>query len=164
MAKTRLDLPDFDPSEMFSYRNGNLFWKSGGRGRTIGKKIGSLLPNGYVFVQIKGRYFMVHRLIYLMHHKTWPEYIDHIDCNKSNNKIENLREITKSLNALNVKVNKKNNSSGFNGVYWSNRSKKWIAQVSRNHKTKYIGGFDTPVKAAEEIQKYLSTKPTQGEI
>ena len=158
MAKTRNDPPEFDVREVFDYADGSLFWKQPGRGRKIGAAVGSLMLNGYITLNVKGRYFLVHRLIYLFHTNKWPELIDHIDCNKSNNRIENLREANKSENGLNTKELRKNNKSGFKGVYWSVSVNKWIAQYTSNRKTTYLGCFDEPVKAAKAIKEYLSTK------
>jgi hypothetical protein len=160
MAKTRNEPPSFDVREVFDYSDGNLLWKQPGRGRKIGAVVGSLMLNGYISLNVKGRYFYVHRLVYFFHTGRWPELIDHIDCNKSNNRIENLREVNKSQNGLNRKDLMPNNKSGFNGVYWSKAAKKWIAQSTLNRKTTYIGGFNEPVEAAKAIKEYLSTKET----
>jgi hypothetical protein len=158
MPKARKDPPDFDVRELFDYKDGKLFWKQAGRGRTVGAWAGSLMMNGYMGLNVKGRYFLIHRLIYLFHTGKWPELIDHIDCNKINNRIENLREANKSENGFNVKELRKNNVSGFNGVYWDKRVCKWVAQCRVNLKTKKLGYFDDPVEAAELIKDYLKTK------
>jgi hypothetical protein len=155
MVKARKDPPKFDVRELFDYKDGNLFWKQPGKGRTVGAKVGSLMLNGYISLNVKGRYFFVHRLIYLFHTGKWPELIDHIDCNKANNRIENLREVNKSENGFNVNELRKNNVSGFNGVYWDKRACKWVAQCRVNLKTKKLGYFDDPVEAAELIKDYL---------
>jgi hypothetical protein len=159
MAKTRTDPPSFDVKELFTYEDGKLFWKQPGKGRKVGAAVGSQMLNGYINISIKGRYFYVHRLIYLFHTNKWPDLIDHIDCNKSNNRIENLREANKSLNSLNRKELMPNNRSGFNGVYWSKAASKWIAQSTLNKKTTYIGCFDDPVEASKAIKNYLKEIP-----
>ena len=156
MAKTRTDPPSFDPKEMFSYKDGQLFWKQSGRGRKVGSAVGSRMISGYINLNIKGRYFYIHRLVYLFHTGRWPEVIDHIDCDRSNNKIENLREVSKSQNALNTKSLHPGNKSGFKGVYWSKVASKWVAQCTTNRKTIYLGCFDDPVEAAKKIKAYLT--------
>lgn len=154
MAKTRIDPPDFDVKEVFDYRDGCLFWKQPARGRTVGKQAGFDTGKGYLVVNVKGRYFYTHRLVYLWHTGKWPDLIDHIDCDRSNNKIENLREADKSTNAFNVKKLKQNNKSGFNGVYWNKALQMWSAQCSINGKIKYIGSFSDVVEAANAIKTY----------
>jgi len=66
-------------------------------------------------------------LIFLYHHGYLPKFVDHIDGNKKNNRIENLREATKSQNAMNQKVSTRN-TSGIKGVMWHKRDKKWFVQ------------------------------------
>ncbi len=72
-----------------------------------------------------------------------PKEIDHIDRNKLNNKIENLREVTKSENMANRKKHK-TNKSGYKGVAYHKASKKWRASVRINKKDVWIGCYKTP--------------------
>lgn len=155
MAHARTDPPNFVVTEVFDYEDGQLLWKQPGRGRKVGRPVGDKMLNGYIRINVKGRFFYAHRLIYFFHTGKWPELIDHIDCNKANNRFENLREVTKSQNGLNTKELRLSNKSGFKGVYWSKRANKWIAQCTANRKTTYLGGFDNPVQAAAAIQSYL---------
>jgi len=69
-----------------------------------------------------------------------PKLIDHIDGNSENNKIENLRESNKSLNACNSKT-PSHNTSGHKGVIWLKREKKWLAKVQINKKVMHLGTF-----------------------
>jgi len=76
-----------------------------------------------------------------MHHNYFPEYIDHIDNNPLNNKIENLRECTLSQNSQNQKL-KSNNTSRIKNVTWHKRVKKWQVQIMINGKNKYFGVYE----------------------
>ena len=75
-----------------------------------------------------------------MHKGYLPDILDHIDGNKLNNRIENLRECTEVQNCYNAKT-PKNNTSGIKGVSWSKRLKKWRAQIQVNGKKKSLGFF-----------------------
>ena len=95
--------------ENLEHKDGVLYWK-----RTCGRKIkgnqAGWISKGYVMVGIGGEVHPAHRIIFLMHHGYCPEYIDHIDGNRSNNKIENLRPATLNENARNCKKPSHNTS------------------------------------------------------
>ena len=72
---------------------------------------------------------------------------DHIDKNRLNNVRSNLRHVTREQNSWN-RTKPKNNTSGFSGVVWSNKSKKWQAQIGVYRQTYYLGLFDDVLEAA----------------
>lgn len=73
--------------------------------------------------------FRAHRVIWAMVHGKWPEdEIDHINHDKADNRIENLRDVTRQENCRNRSMNS-NNTSGTTGVHWSNASKIWVARI-----------------------------------
>lgn len=74
--------------------------------------------------------------------------IDHIDCNKLNNRKSNLRFCVTAENSRNCKVSK-NNTSGYKGVSWSNSRKKWTADIMYNYKHIYLGEFPDKIEAAK---------------
>ena len=76
-----------------------------------------------------------------MNHGELPEFIDHIDGNSLNNRIENLREATNSQNCMNGKL-RKTNKSGHKNVYWHKSAKKWSVEIKVFGKKKYFGLFD----------------------
>jgi AP2 domain/HNH endonuclease len=73
--------------------------------------------------------------------------IDHIDCDRLNNRRNNLRAASSSQNGQNS-MRRVNNSSGFKGVHWAKGNKKWHAKIGINGRTKYLGSFPTKEKAA----------------
>ena len=77
--------------QLFEYRSGELFWKVKKRRIVAGQKAGSLRKDGYFQVEIEGKKYLLHRLIFLYHNDYFPDCIDHINGNKSDNRIENLR-------------------------------------------------------------------------
>lgn len=140
--------------QIFDYKDGNLVWKiDRTNGIKAGDIAGSKQKSGYIRVSIKDRPHLVHRMIFLWHHGYLPKSIDHIDRNRSNNKIENLRAATATQNQGNRSLSK-TNTSGFRGVGWHKRYNKWCARISINGKLKNIGQFDSieDAKAAYQLE------------
>ena len=148
--------------ERYYYKDGELFYKKdiGIKGKKEAK-VGSTAKNGYTTTSVNNKAYLVHRLIYAMHKGYFPKIIDHIDRNRANNKIENLREATRSENNINAGL-WKNNTSGYKGVYYE--KKKWVARVKRT-KNYHVGTFDTPEEAhqarVEFIERELNEKHLQ---
>lgn len=106
-------------------------------------------------MQILGAPYTVHRLAWLYVYKVWPaDQIDHIDGNKENNKIENLRILTNSQNQQNKYIGR--GASKYLGVTFSKDTKKqWRASIRLNNKFYYIGRFYTEEEA---YKAYLEKK------
>jgi hypothetical protein len=118
--------------EIFEYKDGELYWKTRTSIRiVIGKKVGYLDKDGYTYTRINGKYYGIHRLIFMMFNGYVPELIDHIDRNPTNNRIENLRSVTKSENALNSKISS-TNTTGVKGVSWHKAAQKYHARITIN--------------------------------
>ncbi len=140
--------------EYFEYLNGNLHYKKQIHySKNKGDIAGYIHSSGYWHICIKQKLYKTHRLIFLYHYKYLPKEIDHIDRNKLNNRIENLREATHSQNMLNRKKHK-TNKSGYKGVSWYSGNKKWKAQVCVNYKVIHLGYFETPELAYEAYCDY----------
>ena len=100
------------------YANGVLYWERPKSNRIRkGDVAGTEHGNGYLKVRLGDKVYYAHRLVYYMHHGWMPEQIDHINGNRSDNRIDNLRAATKSQNALNSRM-PKNNTSGVKNVSW----------------------------------------------
>jgi hypothetical protein len=140
MAAKDFTLLEINLHEIFEYKDGHLFWKISKSGITK-KQAGGFNSYGYAKVCFNKKIYFTHRIIFLMHHGFLPKVVDHIDGNKSNNLITNLRAADHSKNVLNAKKNILN-TSGEKNVHWSKRSKKWFARVTINKKRKYVGYFD----------------------
>ena len=134
--------------ETFEYKDGHLFWKKPKQRRNLSEPAGHLRKDGYVIIGINGKYCSAHRLVFLMHHGHLPQEIDHIDGNRSNNAIENLRPATSSQNKHNA-GKRKNNTSGFKGVSWRKDKDRWQAIIGINGKLKHLGFFHTAEQAHE---------------
>lgn len=137
--------------ELFSYDDGILKRKSFSKYSSVkvGYVVGCPNTNGYLQVMADRKLYLVHRLVFLMHHGWMPEYVDHADRNILNNKIENLRAASASQNSSNSKRNTRN-QSGYKGVSWNPRIKRWIAEIRVNGKKAHLGCF----KDAEDAALY----------
>lgn len=121
-----------------------------------GCRAGGIDCRGYRTISIKRTRYFEHRLAWLYTHGIWPQQsIDHIDGNKSNNRIENLRDASDNINHQNLRRAKKDNRSGFLGVTSEKRPTPYRAHISVNGKRHYLGSFMTP-EAAHEA--YLAAK------
>ncbi len=123
--------------------SGILSWKKKIANCTkVGTEAGCLNQNGYREIKIDGTGYKSHRLAWLYVHGYFHEkFIDHIDRNRSNNKISNLREVSQSCNMKNSSLYC-TNKSGVAGVYWNNRILKWHARIiNQDGKRMHLGFF-----------------------
>jgi len=131
--------------ERFEYKDGQLIYKiKPSNNRNIGDTAGSSDAN-YIQIIINNKKCYCHRLVWIYHNGDIPigMQIDHINRNKTDNRIENLRLSTPRNNCLN-KTKQSRNTSGYKGVSWYKRDKKYRATIKHNCKNIHLGYFDTP--------------------
>jgi len=149
-----------EADRLFTYDGENLRWKvKPARKIRVGDVAGTLQRKQdgkeYWKVKVNGKIYKVHRIIWLLVHKAWPEnQIDHIDGNGLNNRIENLRDVTHAENQKNQKKHK-TNTCGHMGVY--RERDKWRAEIKVSGRQIRLGcftDFDEAVAArkAAEIE------------
>jgi len=131
---------------LFDYKNGELFRKNSCKGKFAGAKVGCLTKNGYVTTNIDNNMYYIHRLVWKMFHGKDPLYIDHIDGDRTNNNIKNIRECTVKENTR-YSRRPKTNTSGYKGVRYHTPSGKWQARIVYNYKEKHIGLYSTAEEA-----------------
>lgn len=142
---------------LFDYKDGQLIWKfTLGSKSPKGNVAGSLRHDGYIKVGISGKIYLIHRLIFMYHHGYFPEYVDHINRNRQDNRIENLRAANKSQNCQNAKT-PKSNVSGIKNVSWSKKLKKWRVQLRVKRQTINVGYFKD-LELAELVAQEARTK------
>jgi hypothetical protein len=137
------ELLDYNPGD------GVFVWRRlPGRGRSRGGTVaGCLRPDGYRCVNVDYKLYLAHRLAFLYAYGRWPaEQIDHINRIKDDNRICNLREATNAQNSIN-RLTQRNNRLGICGVYFARG--KYVAGVTLNGRTTYLGRFVTAQEAAE---------------
>ena len=130
---------------------GIFTWKIKNSNRIkIGDIAGSINNKGYTIITINKKHFVAHRLAWLYVYNYIPSKdIDHINGNRADNRINNLREATRSENSFNSKISK-NNKSGLKGISWHKTAKKWEVCLRFNGVKKYLGIFDN-IELAELV-------------
>lgn len=117
----------------------------------------AVAANGYLCGNIFGKQFKAHRIIWSMHNNEWPDgYIDHIDHDRSNNSISNLRVVDKIEQNKNLSL-RSNNTSGEIGVSYSEKRDRWIAQLTIDGKMTALGSFEL-FEDAVRCRKLSATK------
>jgi hypothetical protein len=106
-----------------------------------GTRAGCSHSRGYLTIRVDGHRYYAHRLAWLLALGEWPAgEIDHIDGDTGNNRLANLRVVTRSQNNLNHNLHR-NNTSGVSGVYWYAARSKWRAIIKIRGKKKHLGLF-----------------------
>lgn len=131
-------------SKWFDSEASRVAWNN----RFSGKRAFSLEgKGGYRGGNVAGTQVREHRVAWAMHYGEWPiGQIDHINKNKSDNRISNLREVSPAQNARNMK-RYSTNTSGVVGVSWDGSKGLWSARIGVDGKTKNIGRFKTKMEA-----------------
>ena len=106
----------------------------------VGKEAGCLRSDGYRRICINGRYCLTARLIWLYAKGEWPANIDHINHERSDNRLCNLRSVTNAENHRN-KSKFSNNTSGVSGVGWCKQTNKWRARIKVGGRRIHLGLF-----------------------
>lgn len=97
--------------------------------------------DNYRYIRIDGMRFNSARLVWLYCHGRWPiGEVDHKNCVRSDDRIDNLREATRGQNESNKKP-KRNNTSGCKGVSWHSTRLRWQAEIQANGKKRFLGYF-----------------------
>ena len=133
-----------EASEAFEYDpDTGIITNKTNRGKARkGEEAGWETEKGYRRVHLLDRNYMIHRLAWLLHHGEWPKQdIDHINGVKDDNRIRNLRDVSRLENKRNSKKSV-NNTSGVTGVKWHKRGRKWTASIKNLSEDIYLGLFD----------------------
>lgn len=128
--------------ELFTYSDGLLVHK------TTGEVFGKIYDSGYRVGRLCGKNYKNANLVYLYHKNILPNYcLDHKDRNKSNDKIDNLREATRTQNMWNV--GSFGGRSAYKGVNYQKDKGKWRARYKDHGKRFHVGYYDTEEEAAK---------------
>lgn len=142
--------------ELFRYEgeSGELIRKIACGACRAGSVVGFCNSSGYRRTKVDGTSLLTHRIVWAMHCGVWPTHdLDHIDRNRANNRISNLREITRSGNTQNRVLADADSISGALGV--SRNHFNWQARIRLNGKLVYLGTYAT-IPEAEHA--YLEAK------
>jgi hypothetical protein len=155
--KYRIPIPTQEElSKLFEYRDGRLYSLYSTTNRKKGCAVGRLNQYGYRSVKLHGRSYYEHRLIWVLLNGDIGEFdVDHINGVRDDNRIENMRLVTRVGNNRNLRAAKRNSKTGLLGASFSKAAKKYVAQIRDGSRYRVIGYFAT----AEEAHKaYLEEK------
>ena len=142
----------------YNQDTGVFTWKVRPSARTFaGDTAGNITSGGYWEIKFRKKSHLAHRLAWLYVHGAWPlETIDHINGDRLDNRLANLRDVTIGKNGQNKYRAKRTNGTGFLGVRTTDKRKNGFRAVIKfDGKTKNLGSFDTPEKAHEA---YMAAK------
>lgn len=137
----------------------------------IGEKAGSISKSaGYVVIAVCGSQYLAHRLAWLYTHGCWPpNFIDHINGVKTDNRIANLREATSGENMQNQRKARGNSKTGMLGVRHNKASGNYVAVITVDGRVVNVGSFKTPEQAHEaylrakaELHNFGTILPNSG--
>lgn len=133
---------------LYDADTGFLYWRKSECGVKEGDRAGYISSYGYLSIKVDQKEYHAHRLVWLYHKGYLPENsLDHIDRNKINNRIENLREVSNQCNMRNT-GNWITNKSGIKGVRWNGRARKWTAVIVVAGKAIHLGYTNCILEAA----------------
>lgn len=150
----RRDIGELRKVLSYDPETGVVAWKAKpSRNIRVGAPVGSV-SRGYLKTRVRGTEYMVHRLAWALHYGQWPEHeIDHINGVKSDNRIANLRDVPRKVNAQNIRRPKANNKAGAIGVVLDHG--RYSARITIDGRCRHIGMFGT---LDEAHQAYLNVK------
>ncbi len=138
---------------------GEFIWKVASGGKKVGAVAGSIrkIRSDYQYkrksINVDGTRYMAHRLAWLYVYGEWPaDVIDHINGDPTDNRLTNLRSVSRSENQRNMKKSAAN-TSGETGVTWDRQHGKWRAQIKTFGKCKFLGLYDSIDEAARVRSK-----------
>lgn len=131
-----------------------------------GRVVGYEKKTGYSWVNFRQKQYRIHRIIWMIVHGEIPDQIDHINGNRSDNRLSNLRNVTKHQNSLNHRL-RPDNKSGCPGVNWHAKGRRWIAQIRDSGRYVYLGSFSelgNAIKARKDAEILLGYHENHGAL
>lgn len=149
------DFERFSQALSYDPDTGVFTWNFSPRiGIKAGRVAGSFQSDGYRLIKLHGKRHAAHRIALLLTEGVWPpNLVDHIDGDKANNRLSNLRHATGSENLQNQRRAHRNSTSGFLGVSIQRRDGKWLATIKAGAKRLRLGTFSTPEEASDCYQE-----------
>ena len=147
----------------YDSETGVFTWRMnrGSRAR-LGSVVGSDDMHGYKTVRLGNRSYKLHRLAWLHTHGIWPTGdIDHINGVRTDNRIMNLRDVSRKVNLQNQRKAPNNKSTGVLGVYIDKYRRRYYSTISVNNKSVGLGSFDT-IQEAQEAYVAAKRKLHEG--
>ena len=128
---------------MFTNNRSCSVWNA----RYAGQEAFTANMHGYKHGRVLSINMRAHRVAWAIVHGQWPsEHIDHINGDRADNRLHNLRHVSRTVNNKNAK-RREDNMSGCTGVHLDKRNSKWVAQINANGKRKFLGYFGSFAEA-----------------
>lgn len=125
-------------------QSGVFTWRMNRKGGPRAGDVAGNATDGYREISVDGRTYKAHRLAWLYMVGEWPAGpIDHRNGVGSDNTWSNLRAASHAINNQNLRGPKKNGTSGFLGVCWDKRRRRWVASITVNSRNKFLGYHET---------------------
>lgn len=157
-----LNIKELKEQLNYDPETGVFTWKINKKGLFAGSVAGDINVIGYRRIGFNCKRWLAHRLAWFYMTGEMPKnHIDHINLNRSDNRWCNLREATNAENMRNAGL-RKDNTSGYKGVYWDKRISKWFASANFENKQHNLGYFTNPVDASKAFQSFA--KENYGEF
>ena len=153
---------DFKASKYASAEQLAALWN---RKNAYGLAFTATKSTGYRHGNIQGVTITAHRVAFAIYYGRWPSHVDHINGDRTDNRIENLREVTASENHKNRRKNRGENARV--GVSYSPQRGRWQAQICSQQKRMHLGWFDTEAEALaarEKAERQLEFHPNHGRL
>ncbi|EMQ4858705.1 HNH endonuclease [Morganella morganii] len=152
-----LTFSEVDKFLSYNPLTGDLRWKIQASSRAkVGDIAGCVRSDGYLQIQLHGKRYKNHHVAWLLSYGRWPEKtIDHVNRNRSDNRISNLRLATVTENNWNQGISARN-TSGVKGVHYDHVRRRWVAQIQANGKNRQIGRYIHLHQAEAAIKKARS--------
>lgn len=138
------EILDYNPN------TGEFHWKiKPTKNSRVGQKAGGIKGQGYGYIQYLKKMYSMSHLAWLHFYGKYPAmYIDHINGDRFDNRIANLREATPAENVQNIRKAPSNSSHGFLGASFDKEKNKWRARIRVNGKKISLGRYNTPEEAS----------------
>jgi HNH endonuclease len=143
----------------YNPETGKIYWKEPKCNGAIkaGQEAGSITTSGYREVRVGRKPVAIHRVIWFLHYGELPEcQLDHINRDRSDNRVSNLRVAYNNASDNNQnRAIGRNNTSGYKGVLWSAKLKKWIVRLKLNGRSMYFGAYadiEDAIKARKQAE------------
>ena len=133
----------------YDKQTGYFTWSKSRPGCTQGARAGSVSRYGYLVIKVSRKQVRAHRLAWFLSFGVWPDgEVDHINGDRIDNRLCNLRVVDRSTNSQNQRNAQRDNlSSGLLGVTWNKQHKRWQSKIMVNRVFHHVGLFATPEEA-----------------
>lgn len=149
-AERLREVMHYDPA------TGEFLWKKPTSNRVKAGDRPREVNQGYYVLTIDGKTYRAHRLAWLFVYGKWPDQmIDHKNCDRKDNRIENLRDVSRTINQQNRRSACGNSKSGLLGAHWNASANLWHSAISVHGVRHRLGNFKT---AEAAHQAYLAAK------